>query len=79
MKEAALVCGLLSGIVGLLSALALMKGSAIMPWSMQSYSGHSEAEQVFRKNAGWWTWLGLAGLFIAFALSTVSAITSYLA
>jgi cobalamin synthase len=77
MKEAALICGLLSGIFGLLSALALMKGSAVMPWSRQSYSGESEPEQAFRKNAKWWTSIGLIGLFLAFAFSTGAAITSY--
>jgi hypothetical protein len=78
VKEMALVCGLLSASFGLASSGALMKGSAAMPWSLQSYSGESEAEKAFRQSARWWTRAGLIGLFTAFALSAASSVVSYL-
>jgi hypothetical protein len=78
VKETAPVCGLLSGFVGLGSSVALMKGSAAMPWSLQSFSGESEAEKAFRQKARWWTLAGLIGLLVAFAFSAASSVASYL-
>jgi hypothetical protein len=78
VKTTALVCGVLSALVGLSSSLALMKGSLVMPWSLQSYHGESEAENAFRQKARWWTRAGLIGLIVAFAFSAASSVASYL-
>jgi hypothetical protein len=78
MKEAALVLGILSGGVGVLSTLALMKGSTPVPWDIQSYKGQSEPEIAHRTLTARWTKIGLVGLFIAFVLSAASAVASYL-
>jgi hypothetical protein len=78
VKEAALALGLLSGLAGILSALALMRGSAPVPWDMQSYSGKSEPEIAHRASTGRWAKIGLGGLFLAFTLSAASAVASYL-
>ena len=77
MKEVALIFGISSGALGFLAALALMKGSAVMPWSMQSFSSESEPEGAFRKKAARWNLAGLIGLTIAFAFSVASAIANY--
>lgn len=77
MKEIALICGFLSGVLGLFSALALMRASKVMPWDMQTYKGQSEAEKAFRATAQWWNRLGLGCLLAAFVLSTAAAIASY--
>jgi hypothetical protein len=59
MKVIALVCGLLSGLLGVLAALAFLKGGKPMPWNMQSYKGQTEAEKQFQSIALWWNKLGV--------------------
>lgn len=78
MKEIALISGLVSGAVGLGSTLALLKGSAVTPWSMQTYKGESEREIKFRADARWWTKAGLVGFFVAFVFSIIATVASYL-
>ena len=78
VKEAALVLGILSGLVGVLATIALMKGSAPVPWEIQSWKGQSEAERAHRASTASWTKAGLAGLVTAFLFSGASAIASYL-
>jgi hypothetical protein len=77
MKEVVLFLGLVSGAFGFLAGLALMKGSSVVPWSIQSWSGESEAEKAFCKKTKRWNLAGLIGLTVAFALSVVSAIANY--
>jgi hypothetical protein len=78
VKEAALIAGLLSGICGLLSTLALMKGSIPVPWGIQTWDNETLPEMEHRRVAQRWNRIGLTGLFIAFALSAVAAVASYL-
>ncbi len=73
-----LVLSVLSGVVGVASALAFLKGGATMPWSMQTLGGETEAEKAFRVKAKWWNRVGLWLLAAAFALSTLASITEYL-
>jgi hypothetical protein len=77
MKEIALICGLLTGGLGLSSALALMRASKVMPWDMQSYKGQSEPEKAFRTTAQWWNRIGLWCLLAAFVFSTAATAASY--
>ena len=77
MKELALISGLLSGAVGVISALAFLKGSTPMPPGMETWKEDSEPEKAFRANAKWWNRIGQIGLLLAFALSAASTVASY--
>jgi hypothetical protein len=77
VKLVALVCGLLSGTLGALAALAFLKGSKPMPSDMQSYKGESEAEKAFRAASLRWNKLGVALLLAAFVVSAAASIASY--
>jgi hypothetical protein len=78
MKEIALVLGLLSGLVGVFSAIAFMKGAVVVPWSKQTWGGNTPAEQAVRNSAAWWNKVGIGTLLAAFALSAASSIAGYL-
>jgi len=77
VKELALICGLLSGVIGVGSAIAFLKGSKGMPWDMQTWSGETEAEKAFQANAERWNRIGLVCLIVAFGLSALAAIAGY--
>lgn len=77
MKEIALVAGLLSGLTGVGSAIAFLKGSKVMPWDIQSWSGETEAEKTFRARGTRWNQIGLGCLTAAFALSALAAVAGY--
>jgi hypothetical protein len=77
VKIVALVCGLLSGAVGGLAALALLKGSKPVPWDVQSYGGRTEAEKAFRSAALRWNKLGVMLLLGAFVLSAAASLASF--
>jgi hypothetical protein len=79
MKEAALVFGLLSGLMGVGSAIAFLKGNTTVPWSMQTWKGQTPAEQTFRTTAVWWNKVGIFTLLAAFLFSVASTIASYFA
>ncbi|MGX9431412.1 MULTISPECIES: hypothetical protein [Bradyrhizobium] len=79
MKEIALVFGLLSGAFGVGSALAFLKGTATVPWSLQTWSGETPAEQAIRAEAARWNKVGVYTLLGAFAFSAASTIASYFA
>jgi hypothetical protein len=78
MKVAALIFGLLSGAFGVGSALAFLKGTATVPWSMQTYSGETPAEQAIRARAAWWNKVGIYTLLAAFTFSAAATVASYL-
>ena len=78
MKIIALICGLLSGAVGALAALAFLKGSKPTPWDMQSFGGQTKAENAFRSAALRWSKLGVALLLAAFVFSAAASVASYL-
>jgi len=79
VKEFALICGLLSGLSGVLSALAFLKGSKIMPWEMQTWKASTEPEMAFRATAQRWNRIGLASLFLAFVFSAAASVAGYYA
>ncbi|MFI5024969.1 MAG: hypothetical protein ACHQRJ_25385 [Alphaproteobacteria bacterium] len=79
MKEATLAAALLSALLGSISAIFLMKGTASVPKGIESWSGKSEAENVFHATARRWLIAGFWALGLAFALSAASAICAYLA
>ena len=78
MKELALICGLLSGAFGVGSTVALVKGTAAVPWSMQSWTGESEPEKRFKRAVRCWFIGGMWCLGAAFVLSAISAAAGYL-
>jgi hypothetical protein len=79
VKLAALITALLSAAFGVAAALAMTRGAQAVPWSMQSYSGQSDAEKAFRqKTSGWFT-VGLGFLAATFVLAAASAVLGYLA
>jgi hypothetical protein len=78
MKVLALVLGILSGGVGTLSSLALIKGGSPVPWGIQSYGGQTADEVAHRASTACWTKVGLTGLILAFVLSALSAVAGYL-
>lgn len=77
MKEVALICGLLAGLLGVISGVAFLNGSKAMPWDLQSYKSQTEPERAFRATAQWWNRLGVFALMAAFALSAASSLASY--
>lgn len=77
MKEVAFLCGLLSGLCGVASAIAFLKGSKAMPWDMQTWSGQTEFEKTFRASADRWNKAGIVCLLAAFVLSAAAALASY--
>jgi hypothetical protein len=77
MKEVALVLGLISGAFGVGSALAFLKGTAMVPWSMQTWKGETPAEQAIRDRAARWNKVGVYTLLAAFVFSAASTIASY--
>lgn len=77
MKELALLCGLLSGVFGVISALAFLSGSRAMPWDLQTWKGQTQPEIDFRAKAQRRNRAGLFTLATAFIFSAVSAIASY--
>jgi hypothetical protein len=77
LKIIALVCGLLSGAIGALAALAFLKGSKPMPWDLQSSGGPSDTEKAFRSAALRWNKLGVMLLLLAFVLSAAASLASY--
>jgi hypothetical protein len=77
VKIIALVCGLLSGVLGALAALAFLKGSKPIPWDLQSYAGSSEAEKKFQALALRWNKFGVGLLLAAFVFSAGASIASY--
>jgi hypothetical protein len=68
---------LLSGLLGALAALALLKGGKPLPWEMQSGGAPTEAERGFRAAALRWNKVGVALLVAAFAMSAASSIAGY--
>jgi hypothetical protein len=78
VKIIALLCGLLSGVLGALAALAFLKGSKPMAWDMRSHGGQIEAEKTFRSLALRWNKVGVALLLAAFVLSAAASVASYL-
>jgi hypothetical protein len=78
MKEVALVFGLLSGAFGVGSALAFLKGTEGVPWSIQTWKGETPAEQAVRAGAARWNKIGVYTLLTAFTFSAASAVASYL-
>ena len=78
MKMASLIVTLLSTLAGVASTLCLMKGTATVPWEMQSSSGQSDPEKAFRRRMWCYFVVGLVTLALAFVLSGVAAVLSYL-
>lgn len=78
MKMAALIVALLSALAGVASTLCLMKGTETVSWKMQSWSGQSEREEVFRIRMRRYFVVGLVTLALAFVLSAAAAVLSYL-
>ena len=78
MKLAALVAGLLSGALGVVSTLLLIRGTAKVPWGIQSYGGRSEPEKKFQVSTRRYLICGLITLAGAFLLSAISTLASYL-
>jgi hypothetical protein len=77
LKKIALVCGLLSGALGALAALAFLKGSKPMPSDVRSGGGPAEAGKTFRTDALRWNKLGVAMLLAAFVLSAAASVAGY--
>jgi hypothetical protein len=75
VKIVALICGLFSGAIGAVAALAFLKGSKPSPSDIQSWGG--EPEKAFRSLALRWNKLGVALLLVAFVLSAASSLASY--
>ncbi len=78
MKCAALITALVAALAGFVSALLMIRGTAAVPWDMQSYKGNSDPEIGFRKTTRRYFAAGCILLAAAFAFSAVSAIASYL-
>ena len=78
MKMASLIVALLSALAGVASTLCLMKGTATVLWEMQSWSGQSDPEKAFRRRMRCYFVVGLVTLALAFVLSAVAAVLSYL-
>jgi hypothetical protein len=78
MKMASLIVALLSALAGVASTLCLMKGTATVPWEMQSWSGQSDPEKAFRRRMRSYFVVGLVTLALAFVLSAAAAVLSYL-
>ncbi len=78
MKEAAFVCGLLSGLLGVFSAVAFLNGATSVPWSQQTWSGETPAEQAIRAKAAQWNKVGIVAMLAAFGLSAVASVAGYL-
>jgi len=78
VKCVALVTGILSAALGVLSTFFLIKGTANVPLDRWSFNGQSEWEITFRKVARQWMVAGFCALGGAFILSAVSAIASYM-
>jgi len=77
VKMASLIIALLSGFAGVTSTLCLLKGTATIPWEMQSWSGQSDPEKAFRTRGRRYLLAGLATLALAFVLSAMAAVLSY--
>jgi hypothetical protein len=77
VKEVALICGLISGLSGVVSALAFLRGSVPMPREMESWDGETDPEKAFRTAAQWWNRAGQIALLLAFVFSVASSIASY--
>ncbi len=77
MKAVALVCGLLSGLSGMISALAFLWGSKGVPWNMRTWTAETEAERAIEASARWWNKIGLVALLVAFVLSTAASVASF--
>lgn len=77
MKEIALITSLLSAATGVLSTLALIKGTTPVPWGLQSWGGESEPERAFRRRSRRWLVSGLCALAAAFALAAASSVAGY--
>jgi hypothetical protein len=78
MKMVALIAGLLSALAGFISTLCLMKGAAVVPWEIQTWSGRSDPEKAFREKARLYLWFGHLALAGAFVLAAVAALAGYL-
>jgi hypothetical protein len=78
-EEWALISGLLSAFLGVLSTLTLMKGTAAPPWKIQSWGGASADEIAFQKTAATWRAWGFSLLGFAFAAGAFATVASYLA
>ena len=78
MKEISLTAALLSALCGLLGSLALIKGTASVPWEIQSWDGTSDSESAFKAKTRRWLISGLIALSIAFALAAISSVVAYL-
>lgn len=78
MKETALIFGLLSGAFGVASALAFLKGTSTVPWSMQTWKGETAAEQTIRDKAARSNKVGVYTLLAALICSAASTIASYI-
>ena len=77
VKIVALICGLLSGAIGALAALAFLKGSKPVPPSAGEDDLH-EAEAAHRSTALRWNKIGVALLMGAFLFSAAASLASYL-
>jgi hypothetical protein len=78
MKVVALIAGLLSALAGVVSTLCLMKGAAVVPWEMQTFSGQSDPEKAFREKARLYLRIGHFTLAGAFVLAAAAALAGYL-
>ena len=81
MKFVALICGLLSGAIGALAALAFLKGSKPVPLEMPASAGEDDrrkAEALHRSAALRWNKIGVTLLIGAFAFSAASSLANYL-
>jgi hypothetical protein len=77
LRIIALVCGLLSGALGALAALAFLKGSKPVPFDVPSAGGPAEAGKTFRTAALRWNKLGVTMLLAAFVLSVAASVAGY--
>jgi hypothetical protein len=64
----------LSGALGVLSAVLLYLGSAETPWAIQSLGGETEPENAFRRNRRRQAAAGFVLLALAFVCQVVSAL-----
>lgn len=79
MREVALATALFAAALGVFASVALVKGTASVPWEMQTWNGESGAENAFRQSVRWWLKTGFVALGSAFVFSAISAIAAYLA
>ena len=79
VKFASMIASVLAGVSGMASAWLMSKGTASVPWSIQTYGGESSDEVAFRQKARrMWVW-GLGTMACAFVLSAAAAVLGYLA